>query len=97
MHYQKINLKTKLYRVNQQDLIIEEKNIYSIQLVPSFDGRTEELKLENSSLLIGTMDGMAYFNLNKGGWVIDYHLIWSFSKELAEEELVIEKTKERAI
>ena len=97
MHYQKINLKTKVYKVNPQDLVIESKTINHIQLVPTFNGRTEELKLEHSVLIIGVMGEFIEFKIYKSGQIIDEHSKWILDKELAWQELIIEKTRERVI
>ena len=94
MRYSQINLKTKIFKVNTQDLLIEEQNIIHIQLVPTVEGRTEELKLEHSSLVLGVMNEFIYFNMDKNGEIIEEHPVYILDKELAKQELIVEKTNQ---
>jgi hypothetical protein len=94
MKYNNLTLKSKLYSVDPQELVLKEKQIFSITLTPKFDGRTEKILFEKSILTIGTQNDVVFFELDKHGDIIEEHPVWIADHEIAKQELIIEKSKE---
>lgn len=95
MKWSQLNLQSKIYSVDDQNLVLKEKQIYGIILTPKFNGRTEEMILEKSILTIETSRDVLWFELTKSGEIKEDHPSWIVDHNLAKEELIVAKSKER--
>jgi len=95
MHYHKINLSNTLKVINTDDLIIKEIPISGIRLYCKYDGQTELMKPGTGTIEFKIRSGVktTLFELDEAGYIIDNNPDFIFSDQLAQEELIIAKTK----
>lgn len=95
MDHSKVSLSTPIYKINEEDLCLEERKIFGVRLLPSFDGKTEELNIHNSTLQITIEKGETiYFSLDEEGSIVENAIGYVLDEEIGKQELSILKTRE---
>jgi len=88
-----------LHSVDKENLIVEKHQVFGVEILPSF-GRGDKMNLKNTVLMVTIIVGgkkkQVHFDLKRDGVIIDKHESYWFSKDTAEEELIIARTNDRA-
>ena len=93
MNYLDVTLRSKLYLIDPMDYFIREKSIHGVELLPVYS-RNDKLILDKSVFKITTGMRVHHFSLSKTGNIIDDDSLYYFSRQDAEEEIIILKTNQ---
>lgn len=96
MHYSKINLDSKLFRLDPENLCINKTEIQSIRLHRRY-GRGDKLLLNKSTLEIiteGYRSFKVFFEIDSKGNIKESNPDFFIDKQIAKEELIILKTND---
>lgn len=88
MLYTKLTLGHKVFKVHVPNRRVVAMNIINIQLIPSIAGRSEELILKDSALILVMRNGTEKhaFKLDDQGEITDEDKIYFFNVHDAEYE-----------
>jgi hypothetical protein len=88
MHYTKLTLGHKVFKVHVANRRVMAVNILQIQLIPNYVGPSEELSLKDSVVLLSMRNGTEYntFGLDDQGNIVDEDKVYFFNVKDAEAE-----------
>lgn len=95
IHYRDLTLGKLIWNIDPMTLEVKANNIRLMELNLKFNGRTEEIIYNKSTLKIQfTNDVTQYFNLNNHGKIITDDTEYYFESVIAIEESIIKRTKQ---